>query len=159
MSLLNYVPHVPLRLRALRAFTPSRLHALRAWHASVPYVPSRFTCLIYAPYLSALPALFVNLKIFWRWICSWSKSFDFPRFKALQTVLFYVGQKTAMKLFKCGNYFNIFKTGNQFDVFLFYFSRLMSPQCIPNMWLRLCLTFKKPTAFIAKIKMTVNGRT
>ena len=61
MSLLNYVSHAPSRLRALRAFVSSRL-----------------PCFTNAPYLRALRALFVRVKIVLGWIWSPAKTFHFP---------------------------------------------------------------------------------
>ena len=79
----------------------------------------------YVPYSRALNTLFVRLKIFSRWICSPTENFHFPRLlKALQTVLFDVGQKTAVKLIKRGKFLNKFKTWNQFNFFVFFFSSL-----------------------------------
>ena len=70
------------RPHALRAFVSSGftcLTSLCALHAFVPHVPLLLTSLTHAPYLRALHALFVRVKIVLGWICSPAKSFHIPR--------------------------------------------------------------------------------
>ena len=72
LAFLSYVPSCLARLCALRAF--------------MPYAPSHLTCLTHTPYLRALRvfsrflhALFMRLKLFFRWICTSAETFHFPR--------------------------------------------------------------------------------
>lgn len=88
-SLLNYVPRMHIRhtylctLPAFAPYTPSWLtRSCLACLTYAPYLCASHTFFFYAyytPYLCTLRALFVHLKIFYGWIYSPSKSFNFLR--------------------------------------------------------------------------------
>ena len=117
--------HEFTKLRALRAFVPSRLRALGVF---VPYELSRNTCLTQAPYLRALRALFVCLKAFLGWIFSPGGTFHLTstiKGTTNRAVCMRV-KETAGKLFKWGNFLSIFKRWKQFYVSAFFFSCLQT---------------------------------
>ena len=114
---------------------PLHFRALSALHAFVPFTFSaltRRTCITHAPFPRALCALIVRFEIFLGWGCSPAKIFQLTKNIKGTTncAAFFMGQKTAIKLFKGKNFLKIFKKREINSMFFCFSFHLFNDEVI-----------------------------